>query len=304
MDLRSTGGGSLTDVVEMVGLFIKNGPVVQVKGRNEKIQVLSDDDSNLLYSGPLTVMVDELSASASEIFAAAIQDYKRGIIIGSTSTYGKGTVQRPISLDPQSQNVLFSSSPQGLGDVKLTFRKFYRINGGTTQKIGVIPDIIVPDRLENVKFREKDNPYSLGWDTIAKANYRRWNLDITPIVKQVNQQIALDPNFTGIRETTNKLEKYNNQEAPLNIVEYKKMKNQVRNLSKELDQFSKLKDTLHVKSLKKDMIELGDDKEKIKKQDQFIKVISGDKYIDETMKVMNKMIENEKSTIPTEASKN
>ncbi len=108
IDLRGNGGGSLTDVVDMVGLFIKDGPVVQVKGRDEKASILSDRDKEVLYTGPLAVMVDELSASASEIFAAAIQDYHRGIIIGSTSTYGKGTVQRSISLDPQAENALFS----------------------------------------------------------------------------------------------------------------------------------------------------------------------------------------------------
>lgn len=301
MDLRNNGGGSLTDVVEMVGLFIKNGPVVQVKGRNERIQVLSDDDDKILYSGPLTVMVDELSASASEIFAAAIQDYKRGIVIGSTSTYGKGTVQRPISLDPQSQNVLFGNNPQGLGDVKLTFRKFYRINGGTTQKVGVIPDIIIPDRLENVKFREKDNPNALGWDTIARADYRVWKSNLMPIEKLMNQQINQDPNFIGIRETVNKLDKFRNQEVSLNIVEFKKDRKEMRELSKQLDQFSLIKDSINAKSIKKDLIEIGDDSEKIKKQEQFIKVLSGDKYIGETIKVMSKMIENEKQLSPIAA---
>ncbi len=275
--------------------------MVQVKGRNERIQVLSDDDDKILYSGPLTVMVDELSASASEIFAAAIQDYKRGIVIGSTSTYGKGTVQRPISLDPQSQNVLFGNNPQGLGDVKLTFRKFYRINGGTTQKVGVIPDIIIPDRLENVKFREKDNPNALGWDTIARADYRVWKSNLMPIEKLMNQQINQDPNFIGIRETVNKLDKFRNQEVSLNMVEFKKDRKEMRELSKQLDQFSQIKDSINAKSIKKDLIEIGDDLEKIKKQEQFIKVLSGDKYIGETIKVMSKMIENEKQLSPIAA---
>lgn len=293
MDLRGNGGGSLTDVVEMVGLFIKNGPVVQVKGRNEKIQVLSDDDNNMIYSGPLTVMVDELSASASEIFAAAIQDYKRGIVIGSTSTYGKGTVQRPVPLDPQSRNTLFASEPQGLGDVKLTFRKFYRINGGTTQKIGVIPDIIIPDRLENAKFREKDNPNSLGWDTIAKADYRLWDVDYTNIIKNANQQINTDADFLGIRKITNEMEKYRYKEVSLNISDFKKEKAQIRALSKQLEKYSDLKDSLTVFSLRKDLAEIGSDSEKVKKQEQFIKTLKGDKYVDEVIKVMSKMIENE-----------
>ena len=128
MDLRGNGGGSLYDVVQMAGLFIEDGPICQVKGREEKAKVLEDRDRTVKYTGPLAVMVDEMSASASEIFAAAIQDYKRGIIIGSTSTYGKGTVQRNIALNPQSENNIFGTSKaDDLGSVKLTIQKFYRI---------------------------------------------------------------------------------------------------------------------------------------------------------------------------------
>jgi carboxyl-terminal processing protease len=130
MDLRNNGGGSLYDVVQMAGLFIDEGPIVQVKDRENKASVLKDKDRNVLYTGPLAVMVNEFSASASEIFAAAIQDYNRGIIIGSTSTYGKGTVQRNIGLDSETG---FSMSNSDLGTVKLTLQKFYRINGGSTQ---------------------------------------------------------------------------------------------------------------------------------------------------------------------------
>src|SRR5678816_4146877 len=176
----------------MAGLFIDQGPIVQVKEREGKFpQVLKDKDQSVLYSGPLAVMVDELSASASEIFAAAIQDYHRGIIIGSSSTYGKGTVQRNVSLDPQSENAFFSRPSEGLGDVKLTFRKFYRIDGGATQLRGVVPDIIIPDRLENAKLREKDNPDALKWDEIPKANYTMWNPGYSygPVISSVNASL-------------------------------------------------------------------------------------------------------------------
>lgn len=173
IDLRGNGGGSLSEVVKMAGLFIEEGPIVQVKGREEKASVLRDKDRNVLYTGPLTVMVDEMSASASEIFAAAIQDYKRGIIIGSTSTYGKGTVQRNIPLSPESDNPLFANkNTEDLGALKLTLQKFYRINGGATQLKGVVPDIVLPDRYEYLKFREKDNTAALPWDTIPRAEYR------------------------------------------------------------------------------------------------------------------------------------
>src|SRR6185312_10913031 len=150
IDLRNNGGGSLYDVVQMAGLFIEEGPIVQVKDREGKAQILRDKDKSVLYDGPLAVMVNELSASASEIFAAAIQDYKRGVIIGSTSTYGKGTVQRNIGLDFAS-NLLGSNSD--LGTVKLTLQKFYRINGGSTQLKGVASDIVLSDKYEQLKLR-------------------------------------------------------------------------------------------------------------------------------------------------------
>ncbi len=171
LDLRNNGGGSLYDVVQMVGLFIDQGPVVQVRDRDGKPQVLNDRDKNVLYDGPLAVMVNEFSASASEIFAAAIQDYHRGVIIGSTSTYGKGTVQRNIPLD---KNVGFNDLGGPLGTVKLTLQKFYRINGGSTQLRGVASDIVLPDLYEHYKIREKDQPDALAWDEMPKADYTTW----------------------------------------------------------------------------------------------------------------------------------
>lgn len=292
IDLRGNGGGSLNDVVDMAGLFIKDGPIVQVKGRDEKASVLSDRDKDVLYSGPLAVMVDEMSASASEIFAAAIQDYHRGVIIGSTSTYGKGTVQRSISLDPQSENPLFSKPSEGLGDLKLTFRKFYRINGGATQLRGVIPDIIIPDRLENVKFREKDNPDALSWDEIPKANYTTWNpgYSYNSIVAEANNSVSKSPVFKGIREDVDLLDKYNDQETPLNIQKYRAQIEQIKSLSKKLESLTKLNNEFPVHNILSDSLALGNDSDKIAKNKQFLKRIGDDIYIHQTVKVVDKMI--------------
>lgn len=292
IDLRGNGGGSLTDVVDMVGLFVKDGPVVQVKGRNEKASILTDRTKEVLYSGPLAVMVDELSASASEIFAAAIQDYHRGIVIGSTSTYGKGTVQRSVSLDPQSENLMFNRAPEGLGDIKLTFRKFYRINGGTTQLRGVVPDIIIPDRLENAKFREKDNPDALGWDEIPKASYTLWNpgYSFTSVVSRANEDIKVSPNFKGIQEAITQLDKFRNDEVPLNITKYKVLQKEIRNASKQLEEFTKLKTPLSVSAIPSDSLMAAKDTEKVKRQDQFLKSIGGDIYIDESVRVIDQII--------------
>src|SRR5882757_1056043 len=175
LDLRDNGGGSLYDVVQMAGYFVEQGPIVQVRDRDGKPSIIPDHDKTVLYDGPFAVMVNELSASASEIFAAAIQDYHRGVIIGSTSTYGKGTVQRPYGLD---KTLGFLDANSELGTLKLTLQKFYRINGGSTQLRGVTSDIILPDIYPDIyeysKIREKDNPDALPWDEIPKADYTPW----------------------------------------------------------------------------------------------------------------------------------
>jgi len=292
IDLRGNGGGSLSDVVDMVGLFIKGGPVVQVKGREGEASVLADKDKEVLYTGPLAVMVDELSASASEIFAAAIQDYHRGIIIGSSSTYGKGTVQRSVSLDPQSENPFFNHPSEGLGDVKLTFRKFYRINGGATQLRGVVPDIIIPDRLENAKLREKDNPDALHWDEIPKANYTPWNpgYSYTPVVETINSDVNKNPDFKGIREEVAMLDKYRNEETPLNIVKYKQMQKDIEQAAKKLDDYSKLSVDLKTQTLTPDSLAMAGDTAKLSKQEVFLKTIGSDIYVNETVKALEKVI--------------
>lgn len=292
MDLRGNGGGSLYDVVDMAGLFIEDGPICQVKGRDEKPMVLNDRDRGVLYSGPLAVMVDELSASASEIFAAAIQDYKRGIIIGSTSTYGKGTVQRNVSLDPQAENILFKKPTEGLGDVKLTFRKFYRISGGATQLKGVTPDIVVPDRLEYVKIREKDNPDALKWDEIAQASYTPWNpgYDVNALISNTNQQLNNNTTFKLIRDDIQMLDKNSDKEYSLNVQKYRTEVKQLRGVAKQLDSLSKLKVDLNVKNLSTDEATIQADKDKTEKNKQFLKRVGNDIYIDETVKVMDNMI--------------
>ncbi|MEO8854088.1 MAG: carboxy terminal-processing peptidase [Ginsengibacter sp.] len=292
IDLRSNGGGSLSDVVDMVGLFIKGGPVVQVKGRDGAPSVLSDKNKEVLYSGPLAVMVDELSASASEIFAAAIQDYHRGIIIGSSSTYGKGTVQRNVSLDPQSENPFLNQPSEGLGDVKLTFRKFYRINGGATQLKGVVPDIIIPDRMETAKLREKDNPDALKWDQIPKADYTVWNpgYSYAPVVQSINTEIQKNVDFKGIQNQVALLDKYRNEPTPLNIVKYKQMQKEVQEAAKKLDDYSKLPVALNMQSLAPDSLDIAGDTTKMSREKLFLKTIGSDIYVDETVKALEKVI--------------
>lgn len=173
IDLRNNGGGALTDAVRVSGLFIDHGPVVQVKSSNGKIQVLKDQDRGTLYDGPMVVMVNRFSASASEIFAAAMQDYHRAIILGSKHTYGKGTVQTILDLD---RSIPFRDMDKykPLGALKITTQKFYRVSGGSTQAKGVESDVVVPDRLEYIKSGEKYIDNALPWDHVAKSDYTPW----------------------------------------------------------------------------------------------------------------------------------
>lgn len=292
MDLRGNGGGSLYDVVDMAGLFIEDGPICQVKGRDEKPSVLKDRNKAVLYTGPLTVMVDELSASASEIFAAAIQDYKRGIIIGSTSTYGKGTVQRSLSLDPEAETILGSKPTDGLGDIKLTFRKFYRISGGATQLKGVIPDIIIPDRLEYIKIREKDNPDALKWDEISKAEYTVWNpgYNVSDIVVSANNELKNNRVFSRLSEDFQSLNKFNDKNYSLNFAKFRAEQKLIRSTSKEIDSLSKLKTDLSISYPITDQVSIDSSVDKAEKSKAWLKKLSNDIYIDESVKVLDQMI--------------
>lgn len=302
IDLRGNGGGSLSEVVKMAGLFIEEGPICQVKGRDEKASILRDKDKNILYNGPLSVMVDEFSASASEIFAAAIQDYKRGLIIGSTSTYGKGTVQRTIPLSPDSENPVFGNKKtEDLGALKLTLQKFYRINGGATQLKGVTPDIVLHDRLEHLKFREKDNTSYLPWDEIPKAEYQPWTSTISneAIVSTVYQNINKGSVFSKIKTNVEWLESNSDKASSLNIEKYKEELKQYKATYKQLEDLLKIAKELNVKNLASDTVTIKTSKDKEEKNKQWLKRLSGDIYIDETVKVMNDMINMHKATAKT-----
>jgi carboxyl-terminal processing protease len=182
IDLRNNGGGSLTEAVSLTGLFINRGPVVQVKEGQGEIEVQSDNDPSIAYDGPMAVMVNRFSASASEIFAAAIQDYKRGIIVGE-QTYGKGTVQTLIDL-----NQWVPKETDQLGQVKLTVAKFYRINGSSTQLKGVMPDLELPTAFKTNEYGEGSQPSALPWDQIASSRYEMTNNVNAKIIGQLQDK--------------------------------------------------------------------------------------------------------------------
>lgn len=287
IDLRNNGGGSLYDVVQMAGLFIEDGPIVQVKDRENKPTVMRDKDGTVLYDGPLAVMVNQFSASASEIFAAAIQDYGRGIVIGSTSTYGKGTVQRAIGLDPDN----FMATNSEWGSLKLTLQKFYRINGGSTQLKGVVPDVIVPDQFEYLRFREKDNSNALPWDEVSKASYKTWNpgFDLQTVKKQSNSRIANNDVFKKIKESTEWLSKQNDKEYPLKIDKFKAEQKKLRTTVQQLDTLLKLKEELNISFLPQDKERFTADKDKSQRYNNWLKNLSKDIYLDQAVKVIDDM---------------
>jgi carboxyl-terminal processing protease len=292
MDLRNNGGGSLYDVVQMVGYFIEDGPIVQVKDRDGNPNILKDRDKSILYNGPLAIMVNEFSASASEIFAAAIQDYKRGVIIGSTSTYGKGTVQRIIPLEG-GNNMIAQSGPD-LGTVKLTLQKFYRINGGSTQLKGVTPDIVIPDQMEYLKFREKDNPDALPWDEIQKANYVAFKpfYELNVIKANSVQRINANPTFRAIAEGTTFLEKINDKDYSLNLLKYNEEQKQIKTVLKRMEDTSKVAKVLELSLLPIDVKKLTEDKDanKLERRKQWMKSLTKDNYLQESVQVVVDMI--------------
>lgn len=197
IDLRNNGGGSLTEAVEVAGLFIEEGPVVQVRDMNDKVDIVKDPDPDIIYGGPIAILVNRFSASASEIFAGAMQDYGRGIVIGE-QTFGKGTVQNLIDL-----NRLASHRRDKLGQVKITVAKYYRINGGSTQNLGVIPDITFPSYVNPEEFGESSEPDALKWDQIDAAEFKIIG-DLSEIIPRLSklsdERINNNPEFDYLED--------------------------------------------------------------------------------------------------------
>lgn len=290
IDLRNNGGGSLYEVVQMVGLFIPQGPVVQVRDKEGKSTVLYDRDPSVLYDGPLAVMVNEFSASASEIFAAAIQDYKRGVVIGSTSTFGKGTVQRNV---PVGRPLDFVSGRTDMGALKLTFQKFYRVSGASTQLKGVVPDLVLPDVLENYKLREKDRPNALPWDEIAASQYNAWKgyNNFEPIVSSVKASVDNGSNFSVLKSNLDWLTKYQEAPVPLSLVKYKENQQRIRETVTQNNNLLKLKEEMKVEVCSMDRVKFfsNPDKPKGDRYQAWLRGVKGDMYIDQSTKIVSEL---------------
>ena len=292
VDLRNNGGGSLSDVVDIVGLFIKNGPVVRVKTRYAQTRDLSDTDTTVLYSGPLALMVNEYSASASEIMAAAIQDYKRGVIVGSKHTFGKGTVQRFLPLDRMIRG---NDDLKPLGSLKLTIQKFYRINGGATQLKGVKSDIVLPDASSELKIGEEDMDYPIEWDEITRASYHKNNsvADVKSIEQKSNNRTHADSAFIAISKYAKYMKEVREQtKVSLNLENYKKEQEKRKKLNKNFKESIKRVSNYKYLLSKTDSVAFFYDTIKMEKFNVWKKNLKKDIYINETVNVIKDMINN------------
>jgi carboxyl-terminal processing protease len=283
VDLRNDGGGSLLDAVDIAGYFIPKGPVVQVKARYGPPYIYDDKNPALDYDGPLLVMVNSYSASASEIFAAAIQDYGRGIIMGTPNTFGKGTVQRFFDLEAKQNN---TADP---GEVKLTIQKFYRINGGSTQMKGVTPDIVLPDVFGEIDRGEQEAEYPMAWSKIDAVNYTKWDrpLPVSDIAGATNKRIAGDPTFKLIQESAKRYAKMKDESlVNLNIEKYRAQQKTIKEEGKKYEKIGKDSTGLVIRLPLADLERMKQDSSAQARSTAWQKILAKDIYLYQAAQVM------------------
>ncbi|WP_304196561.1 carboxy terminal-processing peptidase [Flavobacterium alvei] len=286
LDVRDDGGGSLSTVVDIAGLFIEQGPIVQIKSAGRQKEVLFDRDKKIEWDGPLVIMVNSFSASASEIFAAAIQDYKRGIIIGSKQTYGKGTVQNVIDL-----NQFVRSSDKGdLGALKTTTQKFYRINGGSTQLEGVASDVVMPDRYAYLKMGERDVDNAMPWDKIDPAQYNVWtnNSKFSKVIADSKNRIAQNPQFKLIEENAKWIdERSKENNYSLKLENFKKNQKLIEDTNKKFKSIADYNYNLKFTSLPKEAEAMKTDVSLKEKRERWHESLSKDIYVEEALNILD-----------------
>jgi carboxyl-terminal processing protease len=286
LDVRDDGGGSLSTVVDIAGLFIEQGPIVQIKSAGKKKEVLFDRDKKIEWDGPLVIMVNSFSASASEILAAAIQDYKRGIIVGSKQTYGKGTVQNVIDLNQFVRN----SATGDLGAIKTTTQKFYRINGGSTQLEGVSSDIVMPDRYAYLKMGERDVDNAMPWDKIDPAAYSVWNktANFNQAIANSKKRIAQSSQFQLIEENAKWIDSRSQDNTySLNMEKFKIAQNAIEATAKKYKPLSDYKNALKFTSLPYEIDEVSKDVVLKEKRARWHEALAKDIYVEEALNVLD-----------------
>ena len=286
LDVRDDGGGSLSTVVDIAGLFIEQGPIVQVKSAGRQKEVLYDRDKKIEWDGPLVIMVNSFSASASEILAAAIQDYKRGIIIGSKQTYGKGTVQNVIDL-----NQFVRSSDKGdLGALKTTTQKFYRINGGSTQLEGVSSDVVMPDRYAYLKMGERDVDNAMPWDKIDPAQYNVWtnNAKFNKAIADSKNRIAQNQQFKLIEENAKWIdERSKENDYSLKLDEFKKNQKAIEETNKKFKSIADYDYNLKFSSLPQEAEAMKVDASLKEKRERWHESLAKDIYVEEALNILD-----------------
>lgn len=303
LDLRYNGGGSLTDVVDMAGLFVNRGPIVQVRSSDAEPYTMANRGSNLLYDGPLAIMVNQGSASASEIMAAAMQDYKRAVIVGSP-TFGKGTVQKLIPLDELLDNVvrakMHANNIPDIGSLKITIQKFYRVNGGSTQLKGVTPDIQLPDLYSYIDVGERKDKAALGWDEIPPSPYAPFANPVNvPVLKALSEKrVGSNPHFEAVKANAERLKKLEeNNVVSLNEKKYRMKLDETTALSKKMEELDKKATALDVSNLKTDLERINTDSVLIEKNKNWLKNLKKDIYIAETVNIINDMGDNSSQAV-------
>ena len=286
LDLRNNGGGSLQTVVEMTGLFIEKGPVVQVKSIGNRKKVLYDRDPQVYWDGPLVLLINEMSASASEIISAALQDYNRAIIIGSEKSFGKGTVQNIIDL-----NRFISNTDYDMGALKVTTDIFYRINGESVQLEGVQSDIIIPDSYMYIFNGERDEKNPIKWDKIGPATYTKWNKysDKFNYVKdQINKKLVQNKLISNIYDRAEWIKNQQNQNnVPLNIIEYKKYQKNQKQKASQFDNISKYQNELSFNLLKAEKPFINANRELFEARAKWHESLSKDIFIDQAVNALD-----------------
>lgn len=287
LDLRNNGGGSLMDVVEMMGLFIPDGPVVQIKSRYGSPQLLYDRDSKVQYDGPLVVLVNSSSASASEILAAAVQDYKRGIVAG-TPTFGKGTVQRFYSLDNFLRGNADGIKP--LGDIKLTTQKFYRVNGGATQLKGVTPDVILPDAYTYIDRGERLQDFAMPWDEIEAAGYSAWGIDAnvySQVRRNSRDRVKASETFGLVSENAQRLKRQREVKVrSLNLENYRANEKKYKEEAEKYDNIQKPFEGTELVNLPADIDKMGADTVLQRMNREWFERLEKDIYINEATAIL------------------
>lgn len=288
IDLRDNGGGSLQEVVLMAGLFFPKGPVVQVKNRDGHIKVMEDYMEDVVWDGPLAIMVNHGSASASEILAAALQDYKRAVIIG-TPTFGKGTVQSFFNLDGYLMPQFDTIKP--IGEVKVTQQKFYRVNGGSTQLKGVTPNVTLPDLYAFIDRGERELEYPMPWDEINKANYTEFKgINYEKLSKNSAARLKKNEQFKAV-ETFSKEFKAKKDESLVNLKleKFRAEQKYWREQNKKYDEVKKDIKDFNVSLLDEDLAKIKGDTSRTGRENRWVKNVAKDIYIYEASNVVNEI---------------